>query len=143
MKYTVKIADVTYEVEIEDLNRRPILARIGDETFEVTPENGRSAAAGADSQKPDSAAKTVKQAAGGAASGPASGNSVVAPLPGTVTEVNVKAGDIIQSGQQVCVIDAMKMKNAIRATRGGTIAKVAVSAGQSVTHRQVLVEFES
>lgn len=141
MKYTVKIADVTYEVEIEDLNQRPILARIGDETFEVTPENGH-AAARSDSPQPGSASKTAKQAPAGAPSGPASGTSIVAPLPGTVTEVNVKAGDSIQSGQQVCVIDAMKMKNAIRATRGGKIAKVAITAGQSVTHRQVLVEFE-
>ena len=141
MKYTVKVADVTYEVEIEDLNRRPILARIGDETFEVTPENGHVAAR-SDSPQPAAVSQTATQAKGGAPSGPASGTSVVAPLPGTVTEVNVKAGDIIQSGQQVCVIDAMKMKNAIRATRSGTIAKVAVSAGQSVTHRQVLVEFE-
>lgn len=143
MKYTVKIADVTYEVEIEDLNTRPILARIGDETFEVSPENGRGAAAGAASPRPAAASQTAAPAKGGAPSGQSSGTSVVAPLPGTVTEVNVKAGDTIQSGQQVCVIDAMKMKNAIRATRGGKIASVAVSAGQSVTHRQVLVEFES
>jgi biotin carboxyl carrier protein len=141
MKYTVKIADSIYEVEIDDLNRRPILARVGNETFEVTPENGQVTAR-PDSPQPAAATETAAQAMGGASSGPASGNSVLAPLPGTVTEVNVKAGDIIQSGQQVCVIDAMKMKNAIRATRGGTIASVAVSAGQSVTHRQVLVEFE-
>ncbi len=140
MKYTVKIADTTYEVEIDDLNRRPILARIGDETFEVTPENGSSLRS--DSPQPAPVSQTATPATGGAPSGPASGTSIVAPLPGTVTEVNVKAGDIIQSGQQVCVIDAMKMKNAIRATRGGTIASVAVTAGQSVTHRQVLVEFE-
>ncbi len=143
MKYTVKIADVTYEVEIEDLNRRPILARIGDETFEVTPENGRVAAAPSDSPRPAAGSQTAATPKGGAPSGPASGNSIVAPLPGTVTEVNVKAGDIVQPGQQVCVIDAMKMKNAIRATRGGTVAKVAVTVGQSVTHRQALVEFES
>jgi biotin carboxyl carrier protein len=141
MKYTVKIADVTYEVEIEDLNQRPILARVGDETFEVTPENGY-AAAKTDSPQLESGSKTAKPDPAGMPSGPASGNSVVAPLPGTVTEVNVKAGDSIQSGQQICVIDAMKMKNAIRSTRSGKIASVAVTAGQSVTHRQVLVEFE-
>lgn len=140
MKYTVTVADTTYEVEIEDLNRRPILARIGDETFEVTPENGSGLRS--DSPQPAPVSQTATPATGGAPSGPASGTSIVAPLPGTLTEVNVKAGDIIQSGQQVCVIDAMKMKNAIRATRGGTIASVAVTAGQSVTHRQVLVEFE-
>lgn len=140
MKYTVKIADSTYEVEIDDLNRRPILARIGDETFEVTPENGTSLRA--NSPQPATISQTATPATGGASSGPASGNSIVAPLPGTVTEVNVKVGDIIQGGQQVCVIDAMKMKNAIRATRGGTIASVSVTVGQSVTHRQVLVEFE-
>lgn len=141
MKYTVKIADTTYEVEIDDLNRRPILARIGDETFEVTPENGTSVRA--DSPQPAAGSQTAAPAKGGMPSGTTSGISVLAPLPGTVTEVSVKAGDIIQNGQQVCVIDAMKMKNAIRATRGGTIAKVAVTVGQSVTHRQVLVEFEA
>jgi glutaconyl-CoA/methylmalonyl-CoA decarboxylase subunit gamma len=140
MKYTVKVADITYEVEIDDLNQRPILARIGDETFEVTPENGTSLRA--DSPQPATVSQTATQVTGGTPSGTASGTSILAPLPGTVTEVNVKAGDIIQSGQQVCVIDAMKMKNAIRATRGGTIASVTITAGQSVTHRQVLVEFE-
>lgn len=140
MKYTVKIADITYEVEIEDLNRRPVLARIGDETFEVTPENGLAAAA---APQPEAAVKVTKPAPVSLPSGTSSGNSIVAPLPGTVTDVNVKAGDSIQSGQQVCVIDAMKMKNAIRATRSGKIAIVAVAAGQSVTHRQVLVEFEA
>ncbi len=143
MKYTVKIADTTYDVEIENLNSRPILARIGDETFEVTPENGR-AAAGADTPSAEADLKTAKPAEGRrAASGSASGNRLVAPLPGTVTEVNVKAGDSVQSGQQVCVIDAMKMKNAIRATRSGKISTVAVTVGQSVTHYQTLVEFES
>jgi biotin carboxyl carrier protein len=141
MKYTVKIADVSYEVEIEDLNRRPILARIGDETFEVTHENGHIAAR-SDSPQLAPVSQTATPAKAGTASGPASGNSIVAPLPGTLTEVNVKAGDLVKSGQQICVIDAMKMKNAIRATRDGKIANVAVAAGQSVTHRQVLVEFE-
>lgn len=140
MKYTVKIADTTYEVEIDDLNRRPIIARIGAEAFEVTPENGTSIRA--DSPQPAPVSQTATPATGGAPSGPASGTSIVAPLPGTVTEVNVKVGDIIQSGQQVCVIDAMKMKNAIRATRGGTVASMPITAGQSVTHRQVLVELE-
>ncbi|MDX9990452.1 MAG: biotin/lipoyl-containing protein [Anaerolineales bacterium] len=142
MKYTVKIADITYEVEIEDLNRRPVLARIGDETFEVIPENGH-AAAPSDSPQAAAVSQTAIQTKAGTASGPASGKSIVAPLPGAVTEVNVKVGDLVQSGQQVCVIDAMKMKNAIRATRAGKIANVAITAGQSVTHRQVLVEFES
>jgi biotin carboxyl carrier protein len=141
MKYSVKIGETVYEVEIEDLNKRPIVARIGEETFEVTPETG--AVLAADAPQPESAPKAAKQAPVSApAGGPAGGKAIVAPLPGTVTEVNVKPGDSVTPGQQVCVIEAMKMKNAIRATAGGKVAKVNVAAGQSVTHRQALVEFE-
>ncbi|HMB22011.1 MAG TPA: acetyl-CoA carboxylase biotin carboxyl carrier protein subunit, partial [Anaerolineales bacterium] len=66
---------------------------------------------------------------------------LTAPLPGTVIEVFVKPGDVIEMGQVVLVIEAMKMKNSIRATRAGTIGEVLVSAGQTVAHKQVLVTF--
>jgi biotin carboxyl carrier protein len=58
-----------------------------------------------------------------------------------VTEVFVKPGEVIEMGQVVLVIEAMKMKNSIRSTRAGTIAEVLVSAGQTVAHKQMLVKF--
>jgi len=66
---------------------------------------------------------------------------MTAPLPGTVTEVFVKAGDQIEAGQVILVIEAMKMKNSIRSIRAGRIAEVLVSPGQTVAHKQILVRF--
>ena len=138
MKLNVKIGEKIYAVEIEDLNARPIVAVVDGERFEVAPENGdqhkvtREANAGTESApkkaEVPSAASTAK--------------ILPAPLPGTVTEIFVKVGDEIESGQVVLVIEAMKMKNSIRSTREGKVAALLVSAGQTVTHKQTLMEFE-
>ena len=66
---------------------------------------------------------------------------MTAPLPGTIIEIFVKAGDEIEAGKVVLVIEAMKMKNSIRTTRGGKVAEILVSPGQTVAHKQALVRF--
>ena len=62
-------------------------------------------------------------------------------MPGVILEVSVKAGDKVKRGQQVAVLDAMKMQNVIGAPKDGTIGDVCVAAGQSVGHGEVLVTF--
>ena len=135
MKYQVKVANQTFEVEIEDVNARPIIARVDGQSFEVQPENGN---------KPEvqkEAAEHPVTLPHGSISQHMSGNDMVAPLPGTVIEVFVKAGEQIEAGQVVLIIEAMKMKNSIRAVRSGMIGEVLVSAGQSVAHKQALIRF--
>jgi biotin carboxyl carrier protein len=136
MKYVVKVADKQYEVEIEDLHARPVIARVDGQEFEVNPETGGTRAAPKEAKefKPGDASKHPS------ASG-ISTNELIAPLPGVVIDVFVKPGDTIEMGQVVLIIEAMKMKNSIRSTRGGTIAEVLVSAGQTVAHKQMLVKF--
>lgn len=136
MKYCVKIEDQTFVVEIEDLNARPVLARIGDQVFEILPENDRSPES---PLAPRPAAPAALPAGGRSQS--MSGSQMVAPLPGTVIEIFVKPGDNVESGQVVLIIEAMKMKNSIRAVRGGTVGEVLVGSGQSVAHRQPLLNF--
>ena len=60
------------------------------------------------------------------------GEKVTAPLPGKILSVAVKAGDVVHKGDELCVIEAMKMGNSIKAQRDGTIGEVLVSAGDSV-----------
>jgi biotin carboxyl carrier protein len=136
MKYNVKVANETFEVEIDDINARPVVARVGDQVFEVTPGNEPVRAA-----VQTSAAPTKISLPSGAASQHMSGNDLVAPLPGTVTEIFVKAGDRIETGQVVLIIDAMKMKNSIRSVRTGIIGEVLVTPSQSVAHKQALIRF--
>ncbi|MFZ5820285.1 MAG: biotin/lipoyl-containing protein [Chloroflexota bacterium] len=136
MKYSVTVAGKTYQVEIENLNARPILAKVDGEVFEVSPEESRPEGSG---EKPSAAKNPIKTEAGPGSG--LSGNTLFAPLPGNVTEVFVKAGEQVETGQVVLVIEAMKMKNSIRSTRGGKVAEVLVSAGQTVAHRQALINF--
>ena len=118
MKLNVKINETTYTVEIEDLNARPIVAIVDGERFEVVPENGNHVQAKKEAGTgTESAPKKAEPVA------PSSNEKVLpAPLPGTVTEIFVKPGDEIESGQVVCVIEAMKMKNSIRSTREGKVS---------------------
>lgn len=135
MKYQVKIENQTFEVEIEDINARPVIARVNGQAFEVQPQSGEQPKIQA-ATRPAAAALPV-----GSASQHMNGNDLVAPLPGTVTEVFVKTGDKIETGQVVLIIEAMKMKNSIRSVRSGNVGEVLVSAGQSVAHKQALIRF--
>lgn len=132
MKVSVKIDGQTYDVEIQDINKRPILAILDGETFEVQPETELGASVSSEPVSVKTTESTTQVI---------SGKTLLAPLPGTVTEIFVLPGAQVETGQPVCVIEAMKMKNTIRASRSGTIASVPISPGQSVKHKQVLVEF--
>jgi len=136
MKLNVRIGEKNYNVEIEDLNARPIVAVVDGERFEVTPETGEKPHARLDSPA-DAAPKPAV-----IASPASSAKALLAPLPGTVIEIFVKPGDEIESGQVLLVIEAMKMKNSIRSTRAGKVSAVLVQATQIVNHKQPLLEFE-
>ena len=132
MKVSVKIDGQSYDVEIQDINKRPIVAIVDGERFEIQPETELGAPPSFE-PAPVKAIESTNQTI--------SGKALLAPLPGTVTEIFVLPGAQVEAGQPVCVIEAMKMKNTIRADRNGTVASVSVSPGQSVKHKQVLVEF--
>ena len=78
-------------------------------------------------------------AAPAAPAAPAAGFNVVAPLPGTIVSVSVNAGDSVERGQELCVLEAMKMNNPIRATQSGEITEVLISVGQQVQYGDPLM----
>lgn len=142
MKYKLNVNNQTYEVEIENINARPVVVTVDGQRFEVMSENGKYAEV-----KQEAATKVeskpVVQSPVQAATNPApDGHHILnAPLPGTVIEVFVRPGEKVEAGQVVLVIEAMKMKNSIRTIYGGTVDKVLVSQGQSVAHKQALLKF--
>ena len=71
----------------------------------------------------------------------AGGASLNAPMPGVILELHVKAGDVVQRGQQIAVLDAMKMHNLIGAPRAGTIGEVCVAPGQAVGHGDPIIRY--
>jgi len=64
--------------------------------------------------------------------------AVVAPMPGKVVRVLVKAGDTVNAGEGVAVVEAMKMQNEVRAPKSGTVDQVSVREGQTVGAGEVL-----
>jgi biotin carboxyl carrier protein len=76
-----------------------------------------------------------------AAPGAQAGKAVYAPIPGVIESVAVQPGEAVHVGQALCILEAMKMKNVIRASREGTIARIDVVPGQHVKHNDVLMEY--
>jgi len=66
---------------------------------------------------------------------------VISPMPGLVVTMDVAVGQTVQEGEVVCIIEAMKMQNIIRAERAGVVKSVSAKAGDSVAADEVLVEF--
>jgi biotin carboxyl carrier protein len=141
MKYSVSVNNKTYAVEIEDINTRPVVAYVDGQRFEVTPSRNQPKIE--DQTKVRKEAKEVHSFDLRKPVHSLNPNEMTAPLPGTVIEVFVKAGDVIEAGQVIVIIEAMKMKNSIRSIRAGKITEVLVNAMQTVAHKQVLVKFEA
>jgi propionyl-CoA carboxylase alpha chain len=71
------------------------------------------------------------------------GNFIVSPMPGTLVSIAVKPGQIVEEGQELCIVEAMKMANVIRASRKGKLKSVLGKAGDLLVVDQVLVEYEA
>ncbi len=70
--------------------------------------------------------------------GAGASDAVVSPMQGTVLSVAVADGDEIEPGRVICIVEAMKMENEVRAHRAGTVRSLSVEAGQPVTTGQVI-----
>lgn len=144
MKYKLNVNDQTYEVEIENLNARPIVVRVDGQRFKVMPETGRQVWDGDEAESKTDSKAPPPAPAQSQLDAPASDHRVLtAPLPGTIIEVFIKPGEKVEAGQVVLIIEAMKMKNSIRSIYSGVVDKVLVNQGQSVTHKQALMEFSA
>ncbi len=67
---------------------------------------------------------------------------LLSPMPGLLMQLPVKVGQEVKAGQELCVVEAMKMENILRAERDGVIAKINVEAGSSLAVDQIILEFE-
>jgi biotin carboxyl carrier protein len=85
----------------------------------------------------DELSSRVSSKSGGAADD--EGRTVVAPMPGLVVEIKVAAGDRVEAGQAVAIVEAMKMQNELSASAPGVVSEVHVKSGDAVASGQTLL----
>jgi biotin carboxyl carrier protein len=145
MKVTVRIKDRAFEVEIENLFNRPIIAIVEGERFEIWPEETVPAVSGSllPAARSTGSHPVVKlpSPSPGKSGGSSTTNVIRAPIPGVIISIAVQEGDQVEMGQEVCVLEAMKMKNSIRAPRAGEIGRITVKEGEHVQHHDLLFEY--
>jgi acetyl-CoA/propionyl-CoA carboxylase, biotin carboxylase, biotin carboxyl carrier protein len=120
---------------------RDVTAEVDGRRYQVklwVPDLGEAVvAAGAGSGPARGGAKRPKAAASGAGSG-----TVAVPMQGTIVKVLVAKDDVVEVGQTICVLEAMKMENNINAEKAGTVKEVRVQAGESVGPGDVIAVIE-
>jgi acetyl-CoA/propionyl-CoA carboxylase, biotin carboxylase, biotin carboxyl carrier protein len=127
--------------EAEPKVRRDVDVEVNGKRFSVSmwvPESAMAPVAGGNggAKKPRRSAS----AAGGAAVG--GSGQVTVPMQGTIVKVLVEAGQEVEAGQTVVVLEAMKMENNVNADKAGKVAEVRVEPGQSVGGGDVVVVIE-
>jgi len=159
--YQISVNGQQYDVEIEDVHASPVVVKVNGKPFEVSVATSSPARPQAQAQpvdepdlemdayvpsvtttyqeievdeaeprsKPSTAA--AQTAAGGA-------TPVSAPMPGTILDIAVQAGDRVSQGDILCNLEAMKMKSPIRSPGEGTIAQILIAEGQNVGYGDVL-----
>lgn len=73
---------------------------------------------------------------------PDTSKMLLCPMPGVVTSITVKAGETVEAGQAIAVVEAMKMENILRAEKRAIVKRVAIEAGASLAVDELFMEFE-
>jgi glutaconyl-CoA/methylmalonyl-CoA decarboxylase subunit gamma len=139
--FQVVVNGQTYDAEVENVLAAPLVMTINGNQYTVElVESGSPVVVSAPVAAPArvAAPAPVARPAEPSFGGSADGNSVKAPMPGTIQGVCVKVGQAVKYGDQLCLLEAMKMKNAIRSTKDGVIASIEVQDDQKVSFGTVL-----
>ena len=157
----VKLEDRWYTVEVGDLTERPVRAVVDghvvevnisdpveDTTILVRPSTGSGRTATPRPARPSTptpapAPPSAARPPGALVDSPPDPQKVFsAPMPGTILSIEVSAGDQVVTGDAICVLEAMKMQQILRADWSGVVKSVLVTVGQQVMNGAPIVELE-
>jgi pyruvate carboxylase subunit B len=133
--FNVFVDDQYYEVEVECTSGAPIITGIAPMAAPTAAASARPAA-----PTPRAAAPAAKPAAAPAAEALGAGEVPLrAPMPGMIISYSVKVGDKVNTGDPVCILEAMKMQNSLTAPASGTIKSINFESGASVAKDAILL----
>lgn len=124
----VKVGDRWFDVEVLEFSLNKAVFLVDGEQITVTPSMVKP---GRDQNKNLSSIDTVLP------------KSFTAPMPGTVIEVLVKVGQQISSGDEVCILESMKMQQVLRSEVSGIVKSIDVSEGEQILDGHVIFKLEA
>ena len=127
MKYVVTLNGKNYEVEVNETEA--VVTNVSDAVIAPAP----TAAPAPVAAPAPAAAPAAPQAVS------ASGTQIVAPMPGSIVNINVSAGQAVKSGDVLIVLEAMKMENDITAPCDGVVKQIVTTKGATVNTDDVLL----
>ena len=136
-RYRLKVGEREFTIDVQEQTADRYTVTVDGQSYEVMLADDDSPPAVNIAPRAVAATEAPKPAA------TASGNkgTLSAPMPGVILEVMVKAGDTVERGQPVAVLDAMKMHNTIASPRSGIVAEILVAAGQTVDHGEAILKY--
>lgn len=127
-RFRIRVNDVIYDVEAEEVTTEPV------------PEHAQSTAGSVAVVTPPSAKEPPRPPLG--VETPDGESVIEAPLPGAVLDVKVQEGQLVEVGQILIILEAMKMENEVTAPISGRIKSLRVHKGSAVNANEVLVIIE-
>ena len=140
----VKVADRWFTVEVADPHASPARAIVDGEEIEVRLEDVAVEEVQPESIAPPPPAPVspAPEPTPAVSAGPAPTKLFSSPMPGVILSVAVSVGDEVVTGDEICVLEAMKMQQMLRADWSGIVRSVHVEAGQQVLDGDPIVELE-
>ncbi len=138
-KFQYKVQGIDYDVEIEEMEGN--LAKVnvnGNPSHIITRTKVEAPRPSSSNMSKTTTTHSVTEQPK-TATPEAGGTAVKAPLPGTITSINVKVGDKVNVGDCVVVLEAMKMQNNIETDTAGTVTSISVNQGDSVMEGATLL----
>ena len=171
-EYKITLDEKPYDVEVKMLDEGGVLVvKVGEHSYTMKPTTMDDGTWTINDMATDYQIKVLKRAGNNAAleingkecsfewerirraevetktgttssNGPRVAGGIYPPMPGKITEVRVKVGDKVKSGSTVCILEAMKMFNELKAEASGTVKEVNVEVGSMVATSDLLVLIE-
>ncbi len=144
----VKVRDRWFTVEVGDLSGNPVRVLVDGDPVDVdleglTAREGKTSLPGP--QPAEASPASGREANPNAKTTPTTPTATKtfrSPMPGVILSVSVKIGDQVVTGDEVCVLEAMKMQQVLRADWTGVVRAIHVEPGQQVLDGDPIAEFE-
>ena len=138
----VRVNDRWYTVEAVDVDSEPAVVLVDGERVEVSLSEPLIRAGDPVAAAHRVAEQPAAYAPAPAAAPAAGGRAFTSPMPGIVLSIAVSVGDQVTTGDDICVLEAMKMQQTLKADWSGVVSAVHVIPGQQVQDGDTIVELE-